>query len=79
MQPIDTLEFSNYYEVEGTDYVLVVEKYSEDIDAPERYEIYFINKNNPDFDVAKINPMPQLCQALIHINKEGFKLYQGGD
>jgi len=79
MQPIDTVEYSKYYEVEGTDYVLVLDKHDEDIDCPERFEIYLINKNNPDFDVDKIYLMPQLCQATLHIIKKGFKIVQTGD
>jgi len=84
-QPIDTTEKRLFFEVEGTDYLLVIDKHPNDDEllSAARYEIYFINKQCPDFhdyqvEPEQIRPMSQLMSNTLMIMKLGFKLEQDG-
>lgn len=82
MQPIDTTEKRLFFEVEGTNYVLVIDKHpnSDELLSAARYEIYFINKKDSDFNIEhdQIKPMPQLMNNTLMILKLGFKIEQDG-
>jgi hypothetical protein len=82
MQPNDTTEKRFVFDVEGTDYVLIIDQHpnDEELLSAARYEIYFVNKKSPDFqyDIENILPMPQVLDNILCIFKSKFEIEQDG-